>query len=210
MADSLEASEAPAPVAIFKKRGAKGKSTRKREPTPPTKDDSDTDFSSSEDESGVRVKRRRITKGTVKASSKDMAVAEKDLSTTIFEADRNLALDKSNDATKTVHWFDENAEDAMSAKNLLGSRRQRQNGGAGPSEDGPDGTYKGLANQASYIKKNPNAPKRAVGPIKAPSNIRTITITDMAPDVCKDYKVSSTAREELLTRWLATDTPMCS
>jgi RING finger protein 113A len=58
-----------------------------------------------------------------------------------------------------------------------------------PSRDDiPDGTYKGLANQTSYIQRNPDAPSRAVGPIKAPTNIRTITITDMAPDVCKDYK----------------------
>jgi len=27
-----------------------------------------------------------------------------------------------------------------------------------------------------------------MGPVKGPSNIRTITVTDFAPDVCKDYK----------------------
>jgi len=52
----------------------------------------------------------------------------------------------------------------------------------------PDGSYKGLANQTSFIQKNPDAPTRSVGPIKAPTNIRTTTTTDFAPDVCKDFK----------------------
>ncbi|KAH8801791.1 pre-mRNA splicing factor cwc24 [Xylogone sp. PMI_703] len=29
---------------------------------------------------------------------------------------------------------------------------------------------------------------KAVGPIKAPTNVRTITVMDFSPDVCKDYK----------------------
>ncbi|KAI4178581.1 MAG: hypothetical protein LQ346_007397 [Caloplaca aetnensis] len=29
---------------------------------------------------------------------------------------------------------------------------------------------------------------RNFGPVKAPANVRTITVTDFAPDVCKDYK----------------------
>ncbi|KAJ2966713.1 hypothetical protein NUW58_g10598 [Xylaria curta] len=40
----------------------------------------------------------------------------------------------------------------------------------------------------SPLLKNPNAPDRKVGPIKAATNIRTVTTTDFAPDVCKDYK----------------------
>jgi RING finger protein 113A len=33
-----------------------------------------------------------------------------------------------------------------------------------------------------------DAPIRSFGPIKASTNVRTITVTDFAPDVCKDYK----------------------
>ncbi|EEY15868.1 pre-mRNA-splicing factor cwc-24 [Verticillium alfalfae VaMs.102] len=49
----------------------------------------------------------------------------------------------------------------MSSKNLLGSTRAA-----------PDGTYKGLANKTSFVQRNPDAPSRTVGPIKAPTNIR--------------------------------------
>lgn len=187
MADNkTPAADAPAaPIAIFKKRGAKGKANiRKRAATPPpaNSDDSSSDgYSSSEDEQGQRIKRRKKNTGAVVVSS-HANPADRDNSnvsgTTIFTADRNVPITDSNDATKHSNWFDEGAKDALSSKNLLGSTR------AMPA----DGTYKGLANQTSFIQKNPNAPTRTVGPIKAPTNIRTVTVMDYAPDVCKDYK----------------------
>lgn len=177
--------EAPvAPVAMFKKRGAKGKANlRKRAATPPpANSDSDSDMSSSEDESGQRVKRRKKT-AAVTASSKTAGDKNNEaLSTTAFTADRS-GITNSNDATKHSNWYDEEADGAMSAKNLLGTSRN-----AAASKSQPDGTYKGLANQTSFIQKNPDAPQRSVGPMKAPSNVRTITFMDYKPDVCKDYK----------------------
>lgn len=175
------ADAAAAPVAVFKKRGAKGKANIRKRPAtpPPANSDSDSDYSS-EDETGQRVKRRKKT-GAITASSKDQAASRQELSATVFKADRNVPITDSNDATKHSNWYDEDGKDALDAKNLLGSTRSK------PSQ-APDGTYKGLANQTSFIQKNPDAPSRTVGPIKAPTNIRTITVTDFAPDTCKDYK----------------------
>ena len=189
-----------APVAIFKKRGAKGKANlRKRPATPPPASDSDdSDFSSSEDEAGHRIKRRkRTTTGAVVASSKLGAGATRDThSATVFEADRTAALDSGkHEATKQSNWFDEQ-DSALSSRALLGSTRAMPKNHTSSSSsttetNPPDGTYRGLANATRYIQRNPDAPARSVGPIKAPpSNIRTITITDMAPDVCKDYKTT--------------------
>ncbi|KAG5935026.1 RNA-splicing factor [Claviceps sorghi] len=181
------ASTDSAPVALFKKRGAKGKANiRKRAATPPpanidSDSDSDSDFLSSEDESGRRVKRRKRT-GAITASSKDTGTGGDDLKATVFTANRHVPISDSNDATKQSNWYDEDAQGALSAKNLPGSSQsiiRNMNS---------DGTYKGLANQTSFIQKNPDAPQRTVGPIKAPTNIRTITVTDFAPEVCKDYK----------------------
>jgi RING finger protein 113A len=182
--DSTEASlPATEPVAIFKKRSAKGKSNfRRRAATPPPASESDSDgYTSSEDESGRRVKRRKTNTGAVTASSKGNTAAASDLPSTKYTADRTTTIKSSNDATKQSNWYDENATDALSSKNLLGTTRTA-------ASDAPDGTYKGLANATSFIQKNPNAPTRVVGPVKAPTNIRTITVTDFAPDVCKDYK----------------------
>ena len=174
-----------APVAVFKKRGAKGKANlRKRPATPPpaaSDSDSDSDFSSSEDEAGHRVKRRKRT-AVVTAAARGAAPSNRDDgggATAAFTANRSVPIADSNDATKHSNWYDEDAKDALSAKNLLGSSRA--------SKDAqPDGTYKGLANQTSFIQKNPDAPRKTVGPVKAPTNIRTVTITDYAPDTCKE------------------------
>ncbi|PNY22681.1 Pre-mRNA-splicing factor cwc-24 [Tolypocladium capitatum] len=187
--DKMETSDASAPparnapVAIFKKRGAKGRANLRKRPAtpPPANSDSDNDYSSSEDEAGQRVKRRKKT-AAITATSRGASGGNKDLAATVFTADRDAPITSANDATKQSNWYDEDAEGALSAKNLLGSARS-------PSKDGqPDGTYKGLANQTSFIQKQPDAPRRTVGPIRAPTNIRTITVTDFAPDVCKDYK----------------------
>lgn len=187
MADpQTTAPEAPAgPVALFRKRGAKGKvNLRKRAATPPpaNSDSDDSDYSSAEDDSGRRIKRRKQNTGAVIASSKTNRDPAQDVSgNTVFSANRNVPITDSNDATKRTDWYDEASTDAaLSAKSLLGSTR------ALPGES--DGTYKGLKNQTSFIQKNPDAPNRSVGPVKAPTNIRTVTVMDYAPDVCKDYK----------------------
>ncbi|KAJ9639498.1 RNA-splicing factor [Coniosporium tulheliwenetii] len=165
---------------LFKKR-AKKNIVRKAAATPPAQ--SDSEYSSSEDESGHRVKRRRKTGALVSASSANQKTAADIEGATKFAADRSANIESTNDATKQSNWYDETAKDALSAQNLLGKTRQKPD-----AEAGSDGTYKGAANYQSFIEKNPNAPQRQVGPVKAPTNIRTITVTDFAPDVCKDYK----------------------
>jgi RING finger protein 113A len=182
--DSTETPSAPAEQVLFKKRSAKSNFRKRPATPPPAGDDSDSSaYSSSEDESGQRVKRRKKNTGIISASSKVKATSSSDLTSTIYTADRSGAIQSVNDATKQSNWYDENATDALSSKNLLGSTRAIP-----PDAATRDGIYKGLANQTTFIQKNPNAPTRTVGPVKAPTNIRTITVTDFAPDVCKDYK----------------------
>ncbi|KFY89326.1 hypothetical protein V500_05800 [Pseudogymnoascus sp. VKM F-4518 (FW-2643)] len=177
------AEEAPAPVALFKKRTNKNKSNiRKRPATPPPADsDDDDDYSSSEDEAGHKIKRRKRNTGTITASSKPTASTTE--ITPAAHAASRAGITSANDATKTTEWFDERPP-SLSSKQLLGSTR------ALPAA--PDGTYKGLAaqKQTTFIQRKPDAPNRSIGPIKAPTNIRTITVTDFAPDVCKDYKTT--------------------
>ncbi|KAH8648513.1 hypothetical protein BX600DRAFT_475367 [Xylariales sp. PMI_506] len=181
---STPAADGPiAPVTLFKKRGAKARANiRKRPATPPPADSDDSDYSSSEDEAGQRVKRRKKS-STVTASSRNNTTSKLPESATIFEADRSGAITSTNDATKQSNWYDEDE------KNLLGKTRPLKGSSSEVAPPGQsDGTYKGLANRTTFIQKNPNAPSRSVGPIKAPTNIRTVTTMDFAPDVCKDYK----------------------
>jgi RING finger protein 113A len=169
------------PEITFKKRSKAKASFRKRPATPPLAVDSSSGYSSSDGE-GHRIKRRRKTAGFVAASSKGTPAPQPSETLEPTTTDRSTTIASTNDATKQSNWYDEGD---LSAKKLLGTTRTRPSA----DNDAPaDGTYKGASSYGSFIAKNPNAPSRQVGPVKAPTNIRTITVTDFAPDVCKDYK----------------------
>lgn len=77
------------------------------------------------------------------------------------------------------------------AEELLAKRRRKEQRDAGIDEtDIPDdGQYHGQAAYKSHLKKNTEVPKAMrVGPQRSTSTIRTVTIVDYQPDVCKDYK----------------------
>ena len=75
------------------------------------------------------------------------------------------------------------------AEELLTKRRKAENLD-GDSEDVPeDGLYRGQKGYTNHIKKRQEVPKAMrVGPQRNTSTIRTVTIVDYQPDVCKDYK----------------------
>lgn len=173
---------------LFKKRSSKNTTIRKRPANPPPASQSDSDSSASDDGEGPSLKRRRKNGGVTASSRGAESTTNANLEATKYAADRSTHIETTNDATKQSNWFDENGHDAMSAKSLLGSTRSSQAVPASADGGSGTGTYRGAANYQTFIAKNPNAPIRQVGPIKAPTNIRTITVTDFAPDVCKDYK----------------------
>ncbi|KAI5292801.1 RNA-splicing factor [Ascosphaera acerosa] len=179
-------------------------------------DDDDSDDDDDDDGNGRRrVKRQRkaAASATVTASSSSTvnparteelmrAAAAPSIADT-----RNAAL---NEATKTAEWFDEPG--ALGKDELLGTTRQRHRETASADSptstpNMPDGTYHGNKAYTSFIRTNPDrqpsatsvsavsgaasGSARKFGPTKGqPSNVRTITITDFAPDVCKDYKLT--------------------
>ena len=160
-------------VPTFKKRGNKASNIRKRPATPPPEDSaSESEYTDTED--GARVKRRKKD-GVKVVSSKHQAAQDLSKSTT-YSADRSTTISTNEDATKTSNWYDE-ADHAVAKPSKSPNEANDRNGG-----------YKGSSSYSTFIEKNPDAPNRQVGPVKAPTNIRTITVTDFAPDVCKDYK----------------------
>ena len=173
-----EAAAAPPQVA-FKKRSGKGKANiRKRAPTPPPVHGSDSDFTSSEDEQGRRVKRRKMNGGVTASSTASTAPQEQE------RLGNHLGPAKSSQtdvATKASNWYDEEKDKELRSQDLLGTTRPR----AGDGQSKP-GAYTGVANYQSFIQKNPNAPTKQIGPLKVATNVRTITVTDYAPDVCKE------------------------
>jgi len=158
----------------FKKRTNKVSNIRKRPATPPP-DESASDSDYTDDEAGVRVKRRK-KEGVRIAAGRQAAAADLSRSTA-FAADKSSTIAANDDATKTSNWYAEAANAADAARASAKAARE---------EKESDGTYKGSAGYSNFIQKNPEA--RQVGPVKAPTNVRMVTITDFAPDVCKDYK----------------------
>ena len=184
MEGPMSANDAIQPT--FKKRALKKSNIRKRQSTPPPASSGSSDYSSDEEEAH-RIKRQRRAAGLTSSSTTNTQPRRDDLEAPKVAADRSALIDSSNDATKQSNWFDEPGTDNLLAQDLLGTTRQRPRQGSS-SEVFFDRTYTGASNYQSFIQKNANAPSKQVGPIKAPTNIRTITVTDFAPDVCKDYK----------------------
>lgn len=76
---------------------------------------------------------------------------------------------------------------------LLAKRRKKEREEAGlDNQDVPDdGQYHGQASYKHLIKKNTEVSKaKRAGPQRSTNTIRTVTIVDYQPDVCKDYKGS--------------------
>ncbi|PPR01713.1 hypothetical protein CVT24_001589 [Panaeolus cyanescens] len=77
------------------------------------------------------------------------------------------------------------------AEELLAKRRRKEKLDAGELDDEvpDDGNYHGQKAYRSHIKKSTEVPKAMrVGPQRSTNTIRTVTIIDYQPDVCKDYK----------------------
>lgn len=168
------------PVAVFKKRGARAQQVvRKKVATPP---DGPTDSDDlSDGEHGRQTKKRRT--GVVLNAPESRKVDLDSLKATQFAADKSQTIEAASDATRHSDWFEDKAGDGKALAGQDADGRQKRPDG------GNDGSYKGAAGYQSFIQKNANAPDRKFGPMKAAAtNIRTITVTDFAPDVCKDYK----------------------
>lgn len=186
------------PQVSFKKRTNKAKASfRKKPETPPPASDSGSDFTDDDDddgEGGRTVKRRR--KNVAVTASSAAETSQRKTNTAAATAAAAAAdtaaptapLGQTNDATKQSNWYDEGLDE----KSLLGTTRAKPGGNNTTTnttaEKAADGTYKGSSNYQSFIQKNPNAPTKQFGPVKAPTNVRTITVMDYAPDVCKDWK----------------------
>lgn len=71
----------------------------------------------------------------------------------------------------------------------LMAKKRRKDENEGDEEVPDDGLYRGQGAYRSHLKKNKEVPKAMrVGPQRSTSTIRTVTIVDYQPDVCKDYK----------------------
>lgn len=173
-------------VPFFKKKG-KGRPTtsRKRSVSPPASAMTVPVPSSSKSE--VVLPSRKATGNLLSAGTKRSASQRhKD-----EHADEELRKDGPD-----VKWSAEGSHTNAALEILAGDEaeemlRKRQKKETSEDEDVPDdGLYRGQKGYRSHIKKNTEIPKAMrIGPQRSSnSTIRTVTIVDYQPDVCKDYK----------------------
>ena len=94
-----------------------------------------------------------------------------------------VALDNRADATRQSDWYDEGGNSGVLGTPAAGKE--------GTNND--DGVYRGTSSYNTFITPRDEGISSKLkaatkGPIKAGNNVRTISVVDYQPDVCKDYK----------------------
>ncbi|KAJ1919971.1 RNA-splicing factor [Mycoemilia scoparia] len=100
---------------------------------------------------------------------------------------------KGKDATREAEWDTQKDRDgqAILEKKV---KAQQNNSNNANSDGGRSDEYKGQASYKTFIKPedskfgNAASAKNRTGPIRAPSHLRSTTVFDYQPDICKDYK----------------------
>ncbi|WVQ72990.1 pre-mRNA-splicing factor CWC24 [Cryptococcus sp. DSM 104548] len=172
------------PNVLFKKGPSRrpAQSRRQRSPTPP-----DTATPEAEASSVVRTQTKSIANPLVQGTKRrrdvhagdEIADDENGLDEFGYRADEGLTKRADELVTRANDWDLENDQGVKEKKVRL-------------NEDGDidDGIYRGASNYLPTINKTRETldKKMKSGPIKATSHVRTITLMDYQPDVCKDYK----------------------
>ncbi|KAF7797561.1 hypothetical protein EIP86_008761 [Pleurotus ostreatoroseus] len=172
-------------VPFFKKKG-RPTTTRKRSASPPASVMTGEVPSSSKSE--VVLPSRKTATNLLSAGTKRTASQRHD--------DEDDGAEEKEKDGPDVKWTSAGGHinaaleilEGDEAEEMLAKRRRKENS---DDEDAPDdGMYRGQKAYQKHIKKDKEIPKSMrVGPQRASgSTIRTVTIVDYQPDVCKDYK----------------------
>ncbi len=175
-------------VAFFKKKG-KGRpvTARRRSASPPS---SSTRLPSTVD----ATTKSEVVLPTKKAAVNLLSAGTKRTTSQRDELDDADTIEKDG---PDVKWTSEGSHINAALEMLAGdeieemlAKRRRKDGDDDGEEDAlDDGQYHGQKAYKSHIKKSKEIPKSMrVGPQRSTNTIRTVTITDYQPDVCKDYK----------------------
>lgn len=154
-------------MGLFKKRSIKITSKRKEDIN---------DSSDSSDESIVRdhLKKRQKTKSKTLDTKQPIV----DIGQVEYDHSHETTVTNTSDATKEDRFYAEERK----ARELEQQELEKRSGAE------LNGRYKGQANYTKYIQPRKEGGVK-FGPVKpSGANIRSTTMIDYTPDVCKDYK----------------------
>jgi RING finger protein 113A len=172
-------------VPFFKKGKSRPTTSRKRTPSPSDKAAHATAQASSKSE--VVLPTRKAGGNLLSAGTKRTATQRED------HGEPDVPEREGPDVKWTASGSHVNAALEILAgdeiEELMAKRRKKEGGDDEEEEILDDGVYRGQNAYRSHLKKNKEIPKAMrIGPQRSTSTIRTVTIVDYQPDVCKDYK----------------------
>lgn len=179
------ASTAELKVPFFKKGKSRPTTSRKRSPSP-SESGGKTAPVAPQSKSEVVLPTRKATGNLLSAGTKRTATQRDEYN------DPDAPEKDGPDVKWTASGSHVNAALEIlagdEAEELL-AKRQKKDVGDEDDDLPDDGQYRGQSAYKSHIKKSSEVPKAMrVGPQRSTSTIRTVTIVDYQPDVCKDYK----------------------
>ena len=171
-------------VPFFKKKRARPTTTRQRTPSPPIASSSKSQVVLPSRKAGGNL----LSAGTKRTSSQRRADGLGD-----DDADEDTRDGPGINWTSTGGHVNKVLEilEGDEAEEMLAKRARKD---IAEEDDVPDdGLYHGQKSYKTHIKKSQEVPKSMrTGPVRSNnSTIRTVTIVDYQPDVCKDYKGTS-------------------
>lgn len=179
-------------VPFFKKGKSRPTTTRRRSgsPGPPAVPSTSASSSRSNTTSEVVLPTRKAATNLLSAGTKRTAAQRTENDVDVDEPTREGPDVKWTAAGSHINAvLDIIAGDEIEEVLAKRRRKERDERGEVEEEEAPDGVYKGQKAYRSHLKKDKEIPKAMrIGPQRNTSTIRTVTIVDYQPDVCKDYK----------------------
>lgn len=172
-------------VSFFKKGKVRPSTTRQRSPGPSSESSNAATLrapdATSSSEAVIPIRKapsRLLSQGTKRARIHEDGEADSGV-------DVNWAAGSSSNMNAALGILEGDEAEA-----LLERKRQKVDDDITTGDSAlDDGLYRGQSAYKSHITKSKEIPKAMrVGPQKSASTIRTVTIVDYQPDVCKDYK----------------------
>lgn len=192
-----------APVVTFKKAPRRPNQSRKRSASPAAEDEAGPSTSASTS-TVVRPTKKSIlnplVQGTKRRRDPNEDTNGAGLDDFDYKADEGLLSKGDAFATRSTEYDLENADGGKAdqgrriklneVSSTSGVRQSRQYTDTAQDGEIDDGLYRGAANYHKPLTKRTDVmdSKMTHGPIRATANVRTITMMDYQPDVCKDYK----------------------
>ena len=172
-------------VPFFKKKRARPTTTRQRTPSPPV-----PDTAPSTSKSQVVLPSRRAGTNLLSAGTKRTSSQRRAEDPNADDSDEGEREGPGINWTSTGGHVNKALEilEGDEAEEMLAKRIRKEDS---DEDDVPhDGLYHGQKSYKTHIKKSQEVPKSMrTGPVRSNnSTIRTVTIVDYQPDVCKDYK----------------------